>query len=437
VNILSYRTLSSYGFLAFPLAAAFIALQVLIPTHYAEVTSLSLSTIGGVILLARLWDTVTDPIIGVLSDKTPEQWGRRKIWIWLSIPLISLSTYMLFNPSRDAGISYLLLWTFVIYMSGTMAIVPLNAWGAELSSNYQQRNRVTGTRAFFGLLGTIAALSIPALLGDSDSVNLNHSLSVITTLVIISLFIAAVLTAFVPDKHSISLPKNQLTSALQLIRTPSPFRTLLLSFLSNSIANAIPATLFLFYITYVLQAPEYAGPLLFLYFICAAISVPFWIKVAKRYGKHKTWHRSILLACLFFIATPFLNENTFWVYIIIVLATGFTTGCDLIIPSSMNGDLVEWDTSSTGHKRPGLFFALWGTTTKLAYALAIGIAFPLLDSFGFSADGNNSHESLTALAWMYGLPCIVFKVIAVICMKDYPITESLYDDLLKQAGKKN
>jgi GPH family glycoside/pentoside/hexuronide:cation symporter len=430
--MLSLKTLSSYGFLAFPLAAAFIALQVLIPTHYAEVTSLSLSTIGGVVLLARLWDTITDPIIGLLSDRTPEQWGRRKLWIWLSIPFISLSTYMLFNPSSDAGIGYLLIWTFAIYVSGTMAIVPLNAWGAELSPDYKQRNRVTGSRAFFGLLGTMAALSIPALLSDNDSINLNDSLSTITLLVITGLIIAAFLISFVSDKYEVSLPANQLRSAISLIKTPSPFRTLLFSFLSTSIANAIPATLFLFYITYVLQAPDYAGPLLFLYFICAAISVPIWVKLASHYGKQRTWHVSILIACLLFMATPFLSEDTFWVYIIIVLATGFTTGCDLIIPSSMNGDLVEWDAATTGHKRPGLFFALWGTTTKLAYALAIGIAFPLLDSFGFSADGDNSAKALSALAWMYGLPCILFKVAALIGMKNYSMTESEYNSLINR-----
>ncbi|MCB2217772.1 MAG: MFS transporter [Desulfobulbaceae bacterium] len=71
--------LAAYGFLAFPLAAAFIALQVLVPTHYAETTAMSLSTIGFVMLLARLWDTVTDPLIGFLSDKTPQHLGRRRI----------------------------------------------------------------------------------------------------------------------------------------------------------------------------------------------------------------------------------------------------------------------------------------------------------------------------------------------------------------------
>jgi Na+/melibiose symporter-like transporter len=429
---LSLSTLSAYGFLSFPLAAAFITLQVIIPTHYAGITSLSLSAIGGIILVARLWDTVTDPVVGMLSDRTPQHWGRRKLWIYISIPLICLSTYFLFNPAQDASAFYLLFWTLAIYIAGTMAIVPMSAWGAELSNDYKERNRITGSRACFGILGTLAALSIPAFLGEGESNTFTATLFTITIIVIITLIISGVFLIKVPDHQSLQLPKAPLKEALLLIKQPSPFRTLLSSFLSNSIANAIPATLFLFYTTHVLQAPDYIGPLLFLYFICAAISVPFWTKLADKIGKYKAWQCSIIIACSFFIWTPFLSPDTLWVFIIIVIGTGFTTGCDLFIPSSMNGDLVEWDSATTGFKRPGLFFALWGTTTKLAFALAIGVAFPLLDLFGFDPSGSNSTQELSALAWVYGLPCILFKIMALIGMKDYPITESSYKQFIDQ-----
>lgn len=407
-------------------------MQIFIPTHYAEITSLSLTAIGGIILVARLWDTITDPIIGILSDKTPHHWGRRKLWIYISIPLICLSTYFLFNPTQDSNAFYLLFWTLSIYIAGTMAIVPMSAWGAELSNNYKERNHITGSRALFGILGTLAALSIPIFVGAGESNTLSTTLLIITFLVIITLIISGVFLISVPDEHSIQLPKAPLKEALLLIKQPSPFRTLLSSFLSNSIANAIPATLFLFYTTHVLQASDYIGPLLFLYFICAAISIPFWTKLADKIGKYKAWQFSIIIACSFFIWTPFLGPDTLWIFVIIVIGTGFTTGCDLFIPSSMNGDLVEWDSATTGFKRPGLFFALWGTTTKLAFALAIGVAFPLLDLFGFDPNESNGAQELSALAWIYGLPCILFKVTALIGMKNYPINESSYSQLIDQ-----
>lgn len=424
--------LSAYGFMAFPLAAGFIVLQVMVPTHYAETTALSLSTIGTIMLLARLWDTVTDPLIGYLSDKTPQKLGRRRIWIVGSVPLICLSIYYLFNPRPDVGIGYLICWTLIIYAAGTMAIVPMNAWGAELSPDYRQRSRITGVRAAFGLTGTMAALMVPALLGQEGSGDLELTLQINSWLAIGTLLVASVVLFLVPDNNPTFLPKTQVKDAFLLIARPSPFRQLIISFLNNSAANAVPATLFLFYVTYVLKVPDMAGPLLFLYFICAAVSVPFWIWISGYFGKHRTWHWSIIIACLLFFWTPFLGEGDLLVYMLIVIGTGITTGCDLIIPSSMNGDLVEWDTAQHGCRRPGMLFAIWGTTTKLSYALAIGIAFPLLDFFGFSAGIDNTPGAITALAILYGGPCIGFKMLALYAMRDYPITEAVYQKILQK-----
>ena len=77
----SLTVLAAYGALAFPLAAAFIALQVIVPTFYAQALGLSLTAVGGILLTARLWDMFTDPLVGYLSDRTPAAWGRRKIWV--------------------------------------------------------------------------------------------------------------------------------------------------------------------------------------------------------------------------------------------------------------------------------------------------------------------------------------------------------------------
>lgn len=428
--MLSRRLLSDYSFLAFPLAAAFITLQIIVPSHYAEKTTLSLSAIGAIMLIARLWDTVTDPIVGYLSDLTPQRFGRRRVWIFTGLPFISISVYALFNPPPSADAGYVFLWTLALYISGTMAIVPFNAWGAELTDDYNQRNRVTGSRATFGLIGTLVAVSIPAALGEAGSDNLSGTLQYITWLVIITLIIAFFFMLRVPDNNTIVLPASQFKAAFNLIRQPTPLRKLLICFLLNSMANAIPAALFLFYATYVLKVPEQAGFFLFTYFICSVISIPLWLKFSKRFGKHRTWHWSIIIACCFFMWTPFLTVETYWIYWVVIVATGFTTGCDLIIPASMNGDLVEWDAASSGYRRPGLFFAFWGMITKLAYALAIGIAFPFLDIFGFSAGEDNSTEALFALACLYGIPTILCKLGALWSMWNYPITEEEYNSLL-------
>jgi Na+/melibiose symporter-like transporter len=99
-------------------------------------------------------------------------------------------------------------------------------------------------------------------------------------------------------------------------------------------------------------------------------------------------------------------------------------GADLALPSAINGDLIEWDAHENGQRRPGLFFALWGTASKLAFALAVGMVFPLLDLIGFDATATNSAEDIRALAILYGGPSILFKLVAVAMMRHFPIDEA-------------
>ncbi len=414
--------LAAYGGLALPMAAGFIALQVILPTFYAQALGLSLSAVGGILLLARLWDLLTDPLVGYFSDRTPAHWGRRRVWVAASAPLLAASVWLLFNPGENASNTYLLLGAMAIYTAGTMAIVPFNAWGAELSSNYHQRSRAAGSRVVFGLMGTLLAL---ILIDNSSNSALQSSLLAISILVLASLMVTVpAALRWVPDRSTVTPEGNNFIAALQLLTRPSPFRRLLLAFLLNGFANAIPATLFLLFTTHVLQEPALAGPILFLYFLCSAIAVPFWVKVAGRCGKHQTWCAAVLIACLFFTGAPFLGAGDIAWYIAIVVGTGLMIGADLVLPSAINGDLIEWDAHENGQRRPGLFFALWGTASKLAFALAVGLIFPLLELLGFDTAGDNSAAQLQGLAILYAVPSIVCKLAAVAMMRDFPIDEA-------------
>lgn len=418
----STTVLAAYGSLAFPLAGAFIALQVIVPTYYAQSLGLSLAAVGAILLAARLWDLFTDPLVGYLSDRTPAAWGRRKAWVVGSTPFIIASVWMLFNPPADIGNRYLLIATLGIYVAGTMSIVPMNAWGAELSESYHQRSRISGARVIFGLAGTLVAL---LLVDNSSDAALADSLFAITLLTVIGLLVSVPLAAWlVPDVGRVSPEGNSLRAALSLMARPSPFRRLLVAFLLNGLGNAIPATLFLLYVTHVLERPGVAGPMLFLYFICSAVSVPVWVRISRRLGKHRAWGVAVAGSCVFFAGAPFLGSGDVTLYGAIVIGTGLMIGADLALPTAINGDLIEWDALENGERRPGLFFALWGTASKLAYALAVGIMFPILEFVGFSASANNLPEDVRMLALLYAAPSLLFKGIAIALMWNFPIDET-------------
>lgn len=426
----SNPTLAAYGALAFPLAGAFIALQVIVPTFYAQALGLSLTAVGTILLAARLWDLFTDPLVGYLSDHTPPAWGRRKAWIVASAPLIGLSVWFLFNPPEGVGNRFLLLATLAIYVAGTMTIVPLNAWGAELSPSYHQRSRISGARVVFGLAGTLVAL---LLVDNSSNAALADSLREITLLTFVGLGVSVPIAALlVPDTGLVTPQSSSLREALALLVRPSPFRRLLAAFLLNGLGNAIPATLFLLYVTHVLEAPAVAGPMLFLYFICSAVSVPVWVSLSRRWGKHRSWSIAVVGSCVFFSVTPFLGSGDVMLYGLVVLGTGLMIGADLALPSAINGDLIEWDALENGQRRPGLFFALWGTASKLAYALAVGLIFPALDLAGFDATIRNLPADVRVLAILYAAPSLVFKAAAIALMWNYPIDEVEHGRIRKE-----
>ena len=428
------RVLAAYGALAFPLAAAFIALQVIIPTFYAQALGLSLSAVGAILLTARLWDLLTDPLVGYLSDRTPPSWGRRKLWVVGSAPLVAASVWVLFNPPVAVSNGFLLLCTLAIYIAGTMSIVPMNAWGAELSSSYHQRSRIAGARVVFGLAGTLCAL---LLVDNSDNAGLASSLTASTGLVCAALLISVPAAALlVPDRSQVTERGSSLRGAAALLLQPSPFRRLLLAFLLNGLGNAIPATLFLLYVTHVLQRPGVAGPILFLYFVCSALSVPAWVALSRRLGKHRSWCWAVLGSCLFFAGAPFLGAGDVLPYVIIVAGTGLMIGADLALPSAINGDLIEWDALHNGRRRPGLFFALWGTASKLAFALAVGLIFPLLDLAGFDAGGGNAAGTVRMLALLYAAPSLLFKGAALALMWNFPIGAAAHREIRAELARR-
>ena len=162
---LSVWQLVGYGQFIVPLAIIGLPIGIYIPAFYAGTLGLDLATVGFILMIARLSDVVTDPLIGLLSDKTKTRFGRRRPWIVVGAPLLVISSLMLFRPPGEVTNLYLLIWISAIYLAFTLIAIPYIAWGTEIAGDYQDRSRVTGTREVFMQLGLLIAISIPVAYG--------------------------------------------------------------------------------------------------------------------------------------------------------------------------------------------------------------------------------------------------------------------------------
>lgn len=431
---LSRRVLLAYGAPGLPLAALTLPVYILLPTFYATTLGLGLASVGLALVVARIWDALSDPLIGYLSDQTRNQrFGRRMPWIIGGMVPVMLGTWQLLMPPDDAGLAHLMMWSVILYTGWTAMILPLSAMGAEISENYHERSRIAGFREGAVLVGTLLALSLAAAFGAGEPERAGEALQAIAIAVLVSLPLATLVLwrgigtpAMLARMSAPPASGLSLKERLKAVLGNRPFRRLMTAFLINAMANGLPATLFVLYVENVLQRPDLTGPLLFGYFLASIVAVPLWLQLSYRIGKHRAWCLAMALSCLFFIPAPFLGPGDLYWFIFVVLATGLCLGADLTLPSSMQADVVDVDTAQTGERRAGLFFAAWSMANKLALALAVGITFPILELAGFNSGasaGEQTAFSMMVLAGLYGFAPIMIKIISIIMIWKHPLTE--------------
>lgn len=423
-------TLVAYGLPALPLAALTLPLYIVVPTFYAEALGLPLATIGAVLLAIRVFDAVNDPVIGWLADRYPKRY-RRKVWLGTAVVPGTAAAFALFWPPTDATHLWLGASAAALAIGYSALVLPLSAWGAELSNDYDERNVIVAWREGFVVAGTLFAISLPFAIGWADPDTM-HGLALIAIFVAVCLPITVAIALWrVPEPPASNRRRHiGIKDGIAVMGQNRYFRRLISAFFVNGLANALPATLFLLFVGAVLEAQAERGPLLMLYFACAVVGMPLWTALAKRFGKHRVWCAAMTCNCIFFLPALWLGAGDVWAFAAVCVATGICLGADLVLPASMQADVIESDLLVTGESRAAMFFAAWSLATKLALALAIGIAFPILEVAGFdpavaaSATANSAIEGTAMLSVLYALVPVGLKIIAIAMMWSFPLDEA-------------
>ena len=193
-------------------------------------------------------------------------------------------------------------------------------------------------------------------------------------------------------------------SALWHPFTRPAFRRLLIVFVLNGIASAIPATLVLFFVQDRLQAPPALEPaFLGTYFVSAALSLPLWMRGVRRFGLARTWLAGMLLAVAVFAWAATLGAGDAGLFLIVCALSGVALGTDLALPGALLAGVIA-ENGDRGHAE-GAYFGWWNFAVKLNLALSAGLALPLLSLAGYTP-GTSDPQALLALTLAYcALPC--------------------------------
>ena len=408
-----------------------IPVGLYLPLVYSKDFGLSLTEVGLILMLARISDVVTDPLIGYLSDRTPGRFGRRKPWIAAGAFLMMISAFQLFNPTilneMPIGSSHLLIWAVLLWLGWTMINIPYYAWGAEMSDDYNERTRITGWRQAFGFLGNVSVLTVPVIAGEISGYGSlpKEGLTIIGSMALITLPVLVTITLWkIPEREAYPKPKSPVLKHAKDMFSNGSFMLLFFGFMLMSLGTGWGSAVFMLFATFVVEAEGQTQAILLGYFGANVASLPLWILVSEKIGKKPTW---IIGGILFVIVTPLfllLQPGDLFGFFLCLALYGVAGGNFGALSMSMKADVIEIASRRSRENMAGSYIAIWSLGSKMVGALALGISLPLLQLLGFDPRGGNSAEEINILAFMYVVPPWIFYASAIFIIWRYPISAS-------------
>ncbi len=424
---LSRASLVAFVSQAVPIAGLGLPIVVYLPPFYADEMGLGLAAVGAIFMITRLFDVAIDPVFGLLADRYGTRFGRRKPWIAVALPILIVSTWMIFVPSGSVSDSYLLIWLLVMYVGWTFATISILAWSAELATDYDARTRVQGAYQAALMVGLITVLLIPAayeLLGDPTlpKPTLRDKMRGVGWFIVVLLpitFVAALMR--VPETKVIERSEVHWRDIVAALVGSRPLRRLLLADLLVGLSSGVSGSLIIFVTRDAFALGERSGVLMLVYFLVGCLAIPFWVWFSRRAEKHTAliWAQlySLVLLPVFLVAPP----GNFWVALIGIGLFGLPYASHRFLMKAMMADITDDDQVRTGRMQAGVYFGLLAMTEKIGLALAVGVTYPLLAWIGFRTGARNDQAALDGLVLVFVLLPAALHVLAALALWRFPL----------------
>jgi len=424
--------LALFGLPEFAVYLAVIPMSLYLPFFYSRDLGLDITTIGLLLMVARISDVVTDPLIGALSDRTGGRFGRRKPWMAAGVPIMMVSAYQLFAPSGEVSHAYLFIWSVLLWFGWTMINIPYYAWGAELSDDFHERTRITGWRQFFGYSGNISVLLVPVAAAQLFGYGgvASEALVLIGGMALVLLPLLIGLTLWrLPERVMIPSAPQPILRNLRIMAGNGSFLVLFLGFTLMSLGTTMIGTLFMLFTTFAMDLERHAQPILLAYFAVNILGLPFWVWLSQRIGKREAWMSGTLVMALATPAYLLLEPGDLVPFVLITAVIGFAGGNFLALSMSMKADVIELAARRSRDNIAGAYMAAWSLGSKTTQALAVGISLPLLGLFGFDPRSDNSSAEIDALRYTIALLPPLLYLIAIAVIVRYPISRTRLERL--------
>ncbi len=417
-----------------------------------DVLKLNAALAGTALMIGKLWDAVTDPAVGYLSDGTRTRWGRRKPYMFVGAISMAVLMFVMFVNPHITRQGLLFIWVVVLYClvntAYTLVNIPYGSLTPELTTDFDERTVLNGYRMTFAVVGTlIGAASVLPLVGlfGSGSIGWNLTGGIMGIIVMVT---ALITVSVVPEKKFAAdaerLDKGagglkRVMSSYGQVLSQKPFLTALLPWTLHITGVSIIQASLLYYFEHIYGNKNAFTIALLILLVSAMAFIPVWVALSKRIGKRASYNSGMLVVAgailLFFLLGPTLGVT--FAYVVMFVA-GFGLSTHYVMPWAILPDVVEYDYAENGTRREGVYYGMWTFTSKIGQAFAIALSGWILAAFNYQAPGPDglavAQSALTKLGirLLTGPLPVVFFIAGVVILSSYPITAAAYREILRK-----
>ncbi|MFP4375790.1 MAG: MFS transporter [Spirochaetales bacterium] len=396
---------------------------------------------GTALLIGTIWDAITDPVVGYISDGTVTRWGRRRPFMAVGALALFLSMILMFSSTALTGSPSLFGWVVLFYCllstAYTLVNIPYGSLTPELTSDFDERTNLNGYRMSFAVVGTLvgagAVLPLVALFGGGAAGwawtgGITGAIMALVTYV----------TVFtVKERPAVRATerRNALREYLEVLGTRE-YLTILVPYALHITGVTVIQASLIYYFRYVYDEESlFTFALLALLVVCLAF-IPIWVKISRKIGKRKSYNVGMLIfagAVLGFFAVGHLLPPWFSFVVFAIAGTGFAT--NYVMPFSLIPDVVEFDFAENGRRREGVYYGAWTFVSKIGRALALALSGWILAAFQYIAptellpDPSQSDPAIFGIRLLAGPIPALFFILGVIVLSFYPITHERYEEI--------
>jgi GPH family glycoside/pentoside/hexuronide:cation symporter len=401
------RTKILYGVADLGLNVKNAALGQFLLFFYVDVLHVAPALVGIALFVGKLWDAVTDPLMGYISDATRSRWGRRRPWIVVSAVPLAICFYLLFSPPDLAplalvvwlGVMGILLFTFL-----TVFATPYLAWGAELARDYHERTTVVQIRALFGVIGGIIGASAPILIVnavDGGRAGYRAMALILGVVIMTTTLITGLSVREEPRPPLGSVSVAHFLRGLRATFVNREFALVFATFCLMTVSAAIGQSVQLIVVKYRLGMYEFFPWIALTFALSFAGSFPLWLALSRRFGKQRALLAGLALSCISPFGWIIVQPGQHMAMLIFMILGGIVAG-SLTLVVSQAADVIDIDELQTGEPRAGTYFGIWTLGLKTCSALGTFVSGLVLSAVGYVADQTQDEATLWWLVVIVG-----------------------------------